>query len=79
MSTNSRPTGFARDPALWGILVAQIGLCLPGLFSRSLWLDEAYSAVLARKSFTEIRSSLLRDSGPPLYYGSPQHQMGNLS
>lgn len=57
-----------RDPLLWGALALQVAVCLPGMASRPLWLDEAYSAVTARGTLVQIRDALLRDNGPPLHY-----------
>lgn len=62
------PTSPWRDPFLWLVLLAQTGLSLPGILTRSLWVDEAYSAILARRSFAGIRETLRYDSGPPLHY-----------
>jgi mannosyltransferase len=59
---------FARDPWLWVILVLQTAISSPGVASRSLWLDETYSAVLARRTFSAIWAALGSDAGPPLYY-----------
>ncbi len=41
---------------------------LLGLGQRGLWLDEAYSALLAQSSVGRILEMLRADSGPPLYY-----------
>ncbi|MDP8244971.1 MAG: glycosyltransferase family 39 protein [Candidatus Hinthialibacter antarcticus] len=35
---------------------------------KPLWVDEGYSALLARRSFSEIHQALIYDAGPPLYY-----------
>lgn len=35
---------------------------------KPLWVDEGYSALLARRSFSEINQSLVYDAGPPMYY-----------
>jgi uncharacterized membrane protein len=57
-----------HDPVLYGVIALQIILNIFFLHSRSLWLDEAYSAIVARLSFSEINAILQWDSGPPLYY-----------
>lgn len=36
--------------------------------SKSLWLDEAYSVLIAKQSFSEMTASLKLDAHPPLYY-----------
>ncbi|MBN2328062.1 MAG: glycosyltransferase family 39 protein [Candidatus Omnitrophica bacterium] len=61
------PASF-RDPGLWGILLVQIVMNGFFLSKRTLWVDEAYSAILARRSIAEIHRSLRFDAGPPLYY-----------
>ncbi|MBI1390034.1 MAG: hypothetical protein GC154_16455 [bacterium] len=35
---------------------------------RPLWIDEAYSALMARLPFGEIHRRMIYDAGPPLYY-----------
>ncbi|MBZ0257255.1 glycosyltransferase family 39 protein, partial [bacterium] len=35
---------------------------------KPLWVDEGYSALLARRSFSEINQALAYDAGPPMYY-----------
>lgn len=35
---------------------------------KSLWLDEAYSVLVAKQNFSEILVSLKNDAHPPLYY-----------
>jgi hypothetical protein len=59
---------LASDLALWAILALQVGISIVAARPRALWLDEAYSALMARKSFAEIRAALAIDAGPPLYY-----------
>jgi hypothetical protein len=59
---------LASDRALWTILALQAGISIVAARPRALWLDEAYSALMARKSFAEIRAALAIDAGPPLYY-----------
>ncbi len=53
---------------LCGLLTAQLLVCAPGLFLTPLWLDESYSALIARRSILEIHQSMVFDAGPPLYY-----------
>lgn len=36
--------------------------------AKSLWLDEAYSVLVAKQSFSEMLVSLENDAHPPLYY-----------
>ena len=51
------------------LLLVQILISIPLLLlSSTLWLDEAYSALMARNSFVEILSAMRFDAGPPLYY-----------
>lgn len=50
------------------ILILQVAITLPFISQQALWLDEAYSALLARKNFSEINYLLNFDSGPPFYY-----------
>ncbi len=50
------------------LILIQILIASPGLGLRTLWLDEAYSAILARKPFSQIHQALVLDAGPPLYY-----------
>src|SRR5258705_3967471 len=35
---------------------------------KSLWLDEAYSVLVAKQHFSEMLVSLRHDTHPPLYY-----------
>ncbi len=58
--------GFLSHPLTW-LIPLQCLVVLPSL-SESLWLDEAYSALMARRSFFEIVQTLHHDAGPPLYY-----------
>ncbi len=50
------------------LILIQFIITAPGLGWRPLWLDEAYSAILARKSFSQIHQTLKYDAGPPYYY-----------
>jgi len=49
-------------------LLLQILLTAPFLGRRPLWLDEAYSAIMARESIARIHERMVYDAGPPLYY-----------
>lgn len=49
-------------------LLVQICFCVFGMWQKPLWLDEAYSAVIARLSIAEIHQAMMYDAGPPLYY-----------
>lgn len=57
-----------RDKWLYVLVIGHIIFYLPGLFLQTLWLDEAYSAVIARRSLSEIWNAMRFDAGPPLYY-----------
>jgi uncharacterized membrane protein len=50
------------------ILLAAPFFAFYGAGLRSLWLDEAYSALLARMDFHAFLTEAKNDSGPPLYY-----------
>jgi 4-amino-4-deoxy-L-arabinose transferase-like glycosyltransferase len=50
------------------VLLAALALRLWGLGTQSLWLDEAYSSVVAQKPPGELLRAQLADSSPPLYY-----------
>jgi mannosyltransferase len=50
------------------LLLAQLAIVAPGLVQSPLWLDEAYSALLARLPVAEQWQALRFDAGPPLYY-----------
>ncbi len=57
-----------RDP--W-IVILVSGLAVIHSFffqQRTLWVDEAYSVLLARQSLSDILEALRFDAGPPLYY-----------
>lgn len=60
----------ARPYTLPAILLLQTGLFLYDHFInfKPLWIDEAFSALMARKPFSEIHAHLVYDAGPPLYY-----------
>ncbi len=57
-----------KDRWLYVLVAGHIIFYLPGLFLHTLWLDEAYSAVIARRSIYEIWNAMRFDAGPPLYY-----------
>lgn len=57
-----------RDPWIV-ILVASLAAFHSFFFNqRTLWVDEAYSVLMARRSISEIFAALRFDAGPPLYY-----------
>lgn len=53
---------------LCAILLLQLLINAPRLGSLSLWLDEAFSALMARRSISDIHRQMFYDAGPPLYY-----------
>lgn len=53
---------------LWAILAAQLLLTIGFLANKTLWLDEAYSALMARLPLAGIIQAMIFDAGPPLYY-----------
>ncbi len=63
-----RPGDLWREPGLWGIVFMQILVNLFWFSHNTLWVDEAYSALLARRSLGAIHQALRLDAGPPLYY-----------
>lgn len=68
-SLHTKPfIAYLRDPYLWVIVLGQIALNIGFMARRTLWLDEAYSALMARRSIPDIHSALRFDAGPPLYY-----------
>ncbi|MDQ3265596.1 MAG: glycosyltransferase family 39 protein [Myxococcota bacterium] len=63
----SRP--WPPSAVLLGGLAAAVAAYFAFAFSgTSLWLDEAYSVLLARASTGELVTLLRADNGPPLYY-----------
>ncbi len=64
----SSPTKSPYAPP--ALLVLQTTLFLIDHFVnfKPLWVDEGYSALLARRTFAEINQALVYDAGPPLYY-----------
>lgn len=61
-------TPSGRDYWIWPIIAGQVIVNFFFLTKRTLWVDEAYSAILARRSIGEIHAALRFDAGPPLYY-----------
>lgn len=72
--SSKAPAEEQRTPGTksrWGLPVllgVQLAVTLPFISAHPLWVDEAYSSVLARSSFTDIIRLLHDDAGPPLYY-----------
>lgn len=56
------------DPALWLAVGVHVAACWRALAARPLWLDEAFSALMARKTPANVARALVHDAGPPLYY-----------
>src|SRR3990172_2024512 len=50
------------------LMLAVFLLAFWGIDRRSIWLDEAYSVLVASQKFDGIIASLKNDTGPPLYY-----------
>lgn len=61
-------TYLRRLPAWFPPVALGVLLRLPLLGSRTLWYDEAFSVLLARRSFEAILSGTAADTMPPLYY-----------
>lgn len=57
-----------RYGCLVGILVMGAFLRLLLLGHQSLWLDEAFSVIIARRDWGQIVASTAQDTMPPLYY-----------
>ena len=56
-------------PAVGAIMVAALIFRLPGLGTRSLWIDELYSEWFAARTFTELwRDVPTYETHPPFYY-----------
>lgn len=49
------------------LCVAQVAAAAP-LLRRSLWLDEAYSAILARRAWPDLLAALAHDNNPFIHY-----------
>lgn len=72
----TRPQGEARhldERTFWAIvamiLVAAVMFRLPGLATRSLWIDELYTEWFAARSFVELWTDVPQfETHPPLYY-----------
>lgn len=67
MSSRAQKRLF-RDPALYAVLAlfAACGLAIAA--GRPLWRDEAFSALLARRSFGDVIAVAAADFAPPLFY-----------
>jgi 4-amino-4-deoxy-L-arabinose transferase-like glycosyltransferase len=58
-----------RDRLAWlGPLAVGFLVRLPGLESRPIWYDEAFSLLLARRPVPEVIAGTAADTMPPLYY-----------
>lgn len=66
--SNGFDHGWYKDVRFW-LLMGSLAV-IHGLFLslKPLWLDEAYSSLMARRTFGEINRILTNDAGPPLYY-----------
>ena len=62
------PFDRARAGLAAVLCATQVALAAPALSGPTLWIDEAYCAVLARRPFGAIHAALVHDSSPPLYY-----------
>jgi hypothetical protein len=49
-------------------MTAGLILRLPGLETRPIWYDEAFSILLAARPFGQVVSGTAADTMPPLYY-----------
>jgi len=69
-SSPAAPLNGFCAPLAVVVSVAAAGAVFFAFFGagRSLWLDEAYSANIARLGWTDILSALKADTHPPLYY-----------
>lgn len=67
-----RRTALARRAAVPALLLATVVLAIalrrPGVTSRSLWFDEAFSWRLSRSPVLETIERSARDNHPPLYF-----------
>ena len=75
MPTSKFQEVFAEQPgrAFWTlvvlILAAALALRLPGIATRSLWIDELYTEWFARRSFVELWTDVPDyETHPPFYY-----------
>jgi 4-amino-4-deoxy-L-arabinose transferase-like glycosyltransferase len=74
MPTNDSEAAPASQNTLWaylfflGVGTIAIALRTPELSSKGLWLDEAYSILMARLPLREMLEKLSLDATPPLYY-----------
>ncbi len=67
-STNSSKNTLLGYVFVLGVGTLAVALRIPELSSKGLWLDEAYSVVVARLPFTEMLATLWGDATPPAYY-----------
>ncbi len=71
MKSETESSGISEKRTwLWiaAITAAGAGLRFYHLDWQSLWLDEAYSVIMARESIVRIIQHQMSDSSPPLYY-----------
>jgi 4-amino-4-deoxy-L-arabinose transferase-like glycosyltransferase len=73
MKKSRDAAGSERERSFWAIvtLILLIALIfrLPGLATRSLWIDELFTEWFAARSFTELWTDVPRfETHPPLYY-----------
>lgn len=73
VSTEKAQDGALVGRFFWAIVVLVLAIALafrlPGLASRSLWIDELYSEWFASRSFAELwRVVPLYETHPPIYY-----------
>ena len=71
-STPASPaSGRSRGPG-WAVAAAAFaigaGIVLRFLARSDLWFDEALTVDIAKLPLDQLRSALLRDGAPPLYY-----------
>ena len=60
-----------NSPIVYSWIAIILGVCLVyaiGITHESIWFDEAYSAVVAEYSFSQIISLVATDKHPPLYF-----------
>jgi mannosyltransferase len=75
----SAPRPLAREPRLWDIVavaapaLVAVALCLYGLTTRSLWLDEAASVAIAGQHGSALWSAISHDGGNMLGYYALLH------
>jgi 4-amino-4-deoxy-L-arabinose transferase-like glycosyltransferase len=60
---------WVRSALPWlGPLILGLALRLPGLESRPIWYDEAFSILLSARPFNQMLAGTAADTMPPLYY-----------